>query len=338
MAIYDPAQSHDQNFKNLFVENPWAAITFALPKSVNFFQREPEIIAIREETLKTFFAESFVRTDAPFLVKYDEVAFTFVVEHQHDPRKFSIHHLARYVSYLEEQHKYDVIPIVFFPNASAKNKSVDRETKSAFMGKRYHYFTYEAVFLPDLPAKKFLKSNNIIARLLLPFMHYSKADWIEVLDSSVKAVLELVDPTQGLRQGKYLDFLFYYFNLGKEEWEVYYAHKQKKNEVKEVDMISTLLKEQGRTEGFLKGKTEGFLEGKKEGFLEGEAKGKIKGKIEISRDLLLLLLPKRLGPMPPEIESSVRSLTDLDRIHSILARFMEINDWHELEQLLDGKK
>jgi hypothetical protein len=322
MATYDPAQSHDQNFKNIFVENPWAAITFALPKSVNFFQREPEIIAIREETLKTFFAESFVRTDVPFLVKYDEVAFTFVIEHQHDPRKFSIHHLARYTSYLEEQQKHDVIPIVYFPNASAKNNGVLRETKSIFMGKRYHYFTYEAVFLPDLLAKKFLKSDNIIARLLLPFMRYSKEDWIEVLDSSVKAVLELVDPTQGLRQGKYLDFLFYYFNLGKEEWEAYYVHKQKKNEVMEVDMISTLLKEKGRTEGFV----------------EGEAKGKSEGMIEQGRDLLLLLLPKRLGPMPAEIESAIRGLTDLDRIQSILVRCMEINDWREIEQLLNGKK
>jgi hypothetical protein len=48
------------------------------------------------------------------------------------------------------------------------------------------------------------------------------------------------------------------------------------------------------------------------------------------------MLPKRFGPMPPEIESSIRALSDLDRIHSILAQFMEINDWQELKQLLNG--
>jgi hypothetical protein len=94
-------------------------------------------------------------------------------------------------------------------------------------------------------------------------------------------------------------------------------------------MISTLLKEQGCTEGFREGEWEGFLEGKAEGLL--------KGKIEEGRYWLIVLLSKRLGPMPPEIESSLRALTDLDRIHSILARFMEINDWRELEQLLNGK-
>ncbi|MGI0016256.1 MAG: hypothetical protein ACREBU_22780, partial [Nitrososphaera sp.] len=115
MVTYDPSESHDQNFKNIIVENPWEAITFAMPKCINFFQQESEIIAIREETLKTFFAESFMRTDVPLLVRYDDVAFTFLIEHQHDPDAFSIHHLARYVSFLEEQHKRDVVPIVYFP-------------------------------------------------------------------------------------------------------------------------------------------------------------------------------------------------------------------------------
>jgi hypothetical protein len=231
-----------------------------------------------------------------------------LLEHQRDPYKFSIHQLGRYTSYLEEQHERAVIPIVYFPYASAKNKTVKRETKSVFMGKRYHFFTYEALFIKGLPAKKYLKSDNIIARLMLPFMRYSKEDWLEVLDSGIKGVLNLVDPTQGLRRNKYLDFLLYYFNLEEKEWEVYRAHKMKKKEVKEVDMISTLLKEQGR--------------------LEGEVKA--------NREMLLLLLPKRLGPMPPEIEGSILALTDLDRIRSILAQFMEINDWQELKQLLNG--
>ncbi|MCI0690727.1 hypothetical protein L0337_01825 [candidate division KSB1 bacterium] len=98
MATYDPAESHDQNFKTIIVENPWDAITFAMPKCVNSFQHEPEIIAIREETLKTFFAESFVRTDVPLLVRYDDVAFTFLVEHEHDPDAFSIQN--KYLDFL----------------------------------------------------------------------------------------------------------------------------------------------------------------------------------------------------------------------------------------------
>jgi len=309
MSTYDPTQSHDQNIKTTIVENPLAAITFAMPKCANFFRHAPEIVAIHQETIKTFFAESFMRMDVPLLVKYDEAAFTFLIEHHHDASKFSIHHLARYTSFLEEEHKRDVIPIVYFPNASAKNRNLPRATKSSFMGKRYHYFTYEAVFFKDKLAKKYLASNNIIARLMLPFMRYSKEDWLEVLDSGVKAVLELVNPLEGLRQNKYLDFLFYYFNLGERELEIYRVHKQMKKEEKEFDMISTIMKERIR-----------------------------EGKLTEGQELLLLLLPKRFGATPPEVETSIRSLTDLEHIHSIAARFLEIRDWQEVAQLLKDRQ
>ncbi|MGI0016255.1 MAG: DUF4351 domain-containing protein [Nitrososphaera sp.] len=111
-----------------------------------------------------------------------------------------------------------------------------------------------------------------------------------------------------LRQNKYLDFLAYYFNLGEKEWEVYRAHKQKKNEEKEFEMITTILREQA------------------------EAAGKLKQ----GQHMLLLLLPKRFGPMPPEIESLIRGLTDLDRIDAIMTSFLEIRDWSEVKELLQS--
>jgi len=309
MSSYDPTQSHDQNIKTTIVENPLAAITFAMPKCADFFRHAPEIVAIHQETLKTFFAESFMRMDVPLLVKYDEAAFTFLIEHHHDASKFSIHHLARYTSFLEEEHKRDVIPIVYFPNASSKNRNLPRATKSSFMGKRYHYFTYEAVFFKDKLAKKYLASNNIIARLMLPFMRYSKEDWLEVVDSGLKAVLELVNPLEGLRQNKYLDFLAYYFNLGEKEWKAYHTYKQGKKEEKEFEMITTILREQAE----------------------------ITGKLKEDQTLLLSLLPKRFGPMPSDIETSARTCTEPERLHSILVRFLELRDWHEVRQLLQGE-
>ncbi len=60
------------------------------------------------------------------------------------------------------------------------------------------------------------------------------------------------------------------------------------------------------------------------------------GKLKEGQPMLLLMLPKRLGPMPPEIESAIRSLTDLDRIHFIMAQLMEIRGWQEVKQLLQN--
>jgi len=59
-------------------------------------------------------------------------------------------------------------------------------------------------------------------------------------------------------------------------------------------------------------------------------------RLEEGQHMLLLFLTQKLGPTPPEIESSIRTLTDLDRIHYIVTQFMKINNWQELQQLLNG--
>ena len=321
MTGHDPTQSHDQNFKTILVENTWEAITFALPKCTDYFQHAPELEPIREETIKTFFTDSFARMDVPVLAKYEDVAFTFLLEHQHDQHSFSIHQLARYVSHLEEQYERNVIPIVYFPNASMKNKALKRATKSTFLGKRYHFFTYEAVLLRDKQAKKYLRSPNLIARLLLPFLNFPDQDWLEVLDSSITGVLQLVDSTKRLRQTKYLDFVFNYFNLGQEQWELYREHKQKQKEGEVVEMIETIS---------TLWKKESFAQGK----AEGKAEGEFLGKLSEGQDMLLMLFPRKLGPMPDDVAASIRALDNVTRIHEILARFLEIDDWNELRRLL----
>ena len=330
MTDYDPALSHDQNFKMLFVENPWDAITFAIPKCARHFKHAPEIEPIREETIKSFFSESFVRMDVPVLAKYDEVAFVFLLEHQHNPYSFSIYQLARGVLYLQEQYDREVIPIVYFPNASAKNQSVPRELSSVFLGKRYLHFTYAPVFLKDLPAKKYVKSRNLVARMLLPFMRYEEEQWLDVLDGGIQGVVDMVAEAEGQRRGKYFDFLLQYFNLGIDKWEAYRAHKQKHKRSEVTDMINTILKQQGWNEG----KIQGWNEGKVQGWNEGKTEGLSEGKLDQSRDLLLMLLPKRLGPMPSKIEQAIRKANDLDRLQAVLTSLLELQSWQEVETLL----
>jgi len=85
-------------------------------------------------------------------------------------------------------------------------------------------------------------------------------------------------------------------------------------------------------EGIAKGLEEGMAKGLEEGKVKGLEEGEIKGKIET----LLLLFPQKLGPIPKEIEASLRTLDDAGQIQTILAQFMQINDWEALRSLLSS--
>jgi len=58
------------------------------------------------------------------------------------------------------------------------------------------------------------------------------------------------------------------------------------------------------------------------------------GKIEAKIEDLLLLFAQKLGPVPDEIDAAIRSSSNLDRLRSIMAHFMKINDWETLRKYL----
>ncbi len=64
---------------------------------------------------------------------------------------------------------------------------------------------------------------------------------------------------------------------------------------------------------------------------------KQQGKIEEGRDMILLLLPKRLGSKPPKLEQAIRRANDLKRLQTVLASLLELQSWEEVEQLLNAE-
>jgi len=72
--------------------------------------------------------------------------------------------------------------------------------------------------------------------------------------------------------------------------------------------------------------------GRNKGINIGEKRGEIKGKIES----LLMLLKQKLGPVPPEIEKSIREMDNIDQINEILSGVFEIDDWKTLNKKLSS--
>jgi len=113
-----------------------------------------------------------------------------------------------------------------------------------------------------------------------------------------------------------------------EKERLQYEHNLKR--LRDAYAIWETYHEDGRAKGLEEGRAKGLQEGIAKGLEEGRIEGEIKGKIET----LLLLFSQKLGPMPAEIEAAIRALNDADRVQAVLAQFLQINNWEELQKIL----
>jgi len=91
--------SHDQNFKNLILDYPHAALAFFAPEEADDGLAGAKVVPVRQEQLKERLGDRFRELDVPLLVEWPDgrrEALLFVVEEQSDPQRFSLHRLAHY--------------------------------------------------------------------------------------------------------------------------------------------------------------------------------------------------------------------------------------------------
>ncbi len=68
----------------------------------------------------------------------------------------------------------------------------------------------------------------------------------------------------------------------------------------------------------------------KRGEAQGIAKGIAKGRIEDARETLLRQGRKKLGPPGEKVEAEITALADLDRLHDLIDRILDVSTWDEL--------
>ncbi|MDO5103019.1 MAG: DUF4351 domain-containing protein [Lautropia sp.] len=302
--------SHDQNFKNLIIDYPVQALQFFAEAEAPQTEDELEITPIRQELLKDRLSDRFFELDVPLRLKWKDGRrdiLLFVLEEQSDPARFSIYKLAVYCVQLAELMKTDrVVPVVIFLRSSRKRRPYLRlgSEHRAFLG-----FDYIVSELDQLPAEQHFQATNIVARILLPLMRYSKDARSQVFGYTVQGIVELEpDPEQ---QAKYLDFLDKALPLTDNERQAY-----ERDFPQEQQIMATLTerwKAEGRQDGIRQGIQEGIQQGRQEGIQEGRCQ------------LLVRLLEKRFGQL------------DADAMERLLAASTpELDQW--AERILDAER
>ncbi|MDO5101590.1 MAG: DUF4351 domain-containing protein [Lautropia sp.] len=278
--------THDQNFKNLIVDYPVQALQFFVTAEAPQAGDLLEITPIRQELLKDRLSDRFFELDVPLRLEWKDgrrEILLFVLEEQSDPRKFSIYKLAVYCVQLAEQMKIDrVVPVVIFLRSSRNRRPYLRlgSEHQAFLS--FHYIFSE---LDQLPAEQYFQATNIVARILLPLMRYSKGTRSQVFWRSAQGIVELEPDPE--KQAKYLDFLDKALPLTDNERQQY-----ERDFPQEQHIMATLTerwKAEGRQDGIRQGIQQGIQQGIEQGIQQGEQQGR--------QQLLIRMLEKRFGSL-----------------------------------------
>lgn len=247
---------HDQNFKNLILDYPHAALAFFAGTEGADLPKTVRILPLRQEQLQERLGERFRELDIPLLVEWpngEREVILFVLEEETDPKRFSIHRLAHYCLDLAELVGTNrVVPVVIFLRPGSFQRDLDLHGQRA----SYLRFSFIACELSALPAERYFTSTNIVARLNLLNMRYDPTQRVEVYARAQDGLAELeLDLEKRL---KYADFIEAYANLSEDEWVCYCNEYLPHSERREVIMG---LVQRCREEGRQAGVREGLLSG-----------------------------------------------------------------------------
>ncbi len=84
-------ESHDHNFKNIFIDFPKEALEWVLPQAVQSFGPVKNIEFVRQEPKKHKLSQQHFVLDMPILFSFEnQQLLLWLVEFQEDKSKFSI--------------------------------------------------------------------------------------------------------------------------------------------------------------------------------------------------------------------------------------------------------
>lgn len=267
-------QSHDHNFKNVFLDFPKEVLSWLLPEAPNAYGQLEHIEFVRQEPGKHKLSDGHLSLDMPILFTFAAAqVLLWLVEFQEDKQRFSIYRLLRYATDLMESHpRATVIPTVLFTKRKKWRKDVPRQIGSRLGSRQFLHFEYQLIRLFDFHARDYYDNSNPVVKILMPRMNYEPEERSEVIRQAYLGLYRLVAP---MLFDKYVDFIDVYAEVQEEEREEIYRRMADREE---TAMLAQYIKDKGFQEGRKTGRQEGRLEGR--------------------YDLLEKILTRRFGPLP----------------------------------------
>ncbi|SMB93167.1 conserved hypothetical protein (putative transposase or invertase) [Thermanaeromonas toyohensis ToBE] len=213
-----------------------------------------------------------------------------------------------YFSRLYEKHKKKVLPIAIFSYDSKAEEPDKHEVAFPFF--KVLEFNFYKVQLKKLPWRKYINSDNPVAAALLSKMDYSPKERRQLKIEFLRMITRMqLDPA---KLGLITAIFETYLGLSPEEEREVEEMLHRELSAEEVKKVMEL-----RTSWHIKGWQEGLEEGRR----------------EKAQELVLRLLNKRLGFLPPEVEERIKSLS-LKELDELAEKIFEVTSESDLRKFL----
>ncbi|CAN2042551.1 hypothetical protein GMMP15_850027 [Candidatus Magnetomoraceae bacterium gMMP-15] len=251
-------ESHDHNFKNLFLDFPKEALEWLLPQALKDYGKVVSLEFIRQEPKKRKLSDAYLSLDMPILFKFrDRQLIMWLVEFQEDKSKFSIYKLLRYATDLMESYpNILIIPTVLFTDQKHWKKDVLKQITMEWNQRTFLHFEYIFIKLFDFKAEDYYHIQNPVVKVLLSKMQYPAEDRFKMIQRAYQGLFELVSP---VLFDKYIDFIDVYAKIGINERKTLC---QQFEEHEETVMLAQYIREKGFRQGMEKGVERGLKRGK----------------------------------------------------------------------------
>jgi hypothetical protein len=299
-----PQQSHDHNFKNLFLDFPKESLEWLFPQAQENWGPVRNIEFVRQEPKKRKLSDPSLVLDLPILFTFDDhQLLLWLVEFQEDKAPFSIHKLLRYTTDLMEAYpKAMVIPTVLFTDRKKWRKPVLQQLETQFNDRLFLHFEYLFFKLFDFKAREYYNVDNPVVKILLPKMSYERNERIEVIRRAYVGLYQLAPTTLF---NKYIDFIDVYAKINPEERDALY---QEIVEHQETAMLAQFIREKGKQEGLLQGKQEGLQQ----------------GMLQTSKAYIIEVLELRFGKVSDDIIHQIQQINDPDKLKNLLRKAIQL--------------
>jgi hypothetical protein len=255
-----------------------------------------------------------------------DTCFLIHVEHQASKQGDFARRMFVYFARLHEKYGLPIVPIALFSYDAPKTPEPSVYEIALPSGETVVRFAYRTVQLNRLTWRDFLRHENPVAAALMAKMDIAVEDRPRVKLECLRLLATLkLDPARTQLISGFVDTYLRLSPTEETRFETALGELVPPEERESVMELTTSWMERGIEKGLQQGLLRGREEGREEGLHQG---------LERERELALRFLKRKVGPVAPEIELRVRTLTH-ERLEALADALLDFATPADLTRWLD---